>query len=146
MTVATGDVGPPQIPGPSIEQFEALAFDAEGFDHEAHVAVAWRYLQQFEAPECIARYRDTLKRLTDSLGVPGKYHETMTWFYMLAVAERAGVNEPGDWHSFRERNEDLFAKEPALIGRYYSERRLSSDEARRRFVLPDLAPVPPLTG
>lgn len=146
MTLSSRISGQPEIPGPSIEKFEALDFDTAGFDHEAHVAVAWRYLRQYEALECIARYRDTLKRLTDSLGAPGKYHETMTWFYMLAIAERAGCEEPGDWHSFRDRNEDLFAKEPALIRRYYSESRLSSDEARRRFVLPDLGPEPPLTG
>ncbi len=35
-------------PGPTIEQFEALDIVPGDFNHEAHIYVAWSYLQQFD--------------------------------------------------------------------------------------------------
>ena len=133
-------------PGPA-ERVERLftAFkdanvDPAEFDHEAHVLVAWRYLQDNDLLPAIEKYSNALKTLTRKLGVPGKYHETITWFYMIAVGERlAGAND-SEWSSFRAANEDLFAREPSLIQRYYSSDLLMSENARRVFVLPDLSP------
>ena len=124
-------------PLPTIEQFESLDIDPAGFDHEAHVYVAWSYLQICDLLEAIRRYRETLIRLTRTLGVPGKYHETMTWFYLLAVAERATGDQAADWALFRASNPDLFRRNPSLIRRFYSEGRLASELARAQFVLPD---------
>lgn len=127
-------------PGPEIEQFEALDVDPATFDHQAHIYVAWRYLQQMELLECIDRYRSVLRRLTEKLGVPDKYHETITWFYMIGVSERATGAAASEWELFRNSNPDLFAKGPTIIQRFYSEARLRSDKARQTFLLPDLAP------
>jgi len=126
------------VPGPTIEAFESLDFDAGRFDHQAHVYVAWSYLQQCELLEAIGRYRKTLKRLTSSLGVPEKYHETITWFYMIAVSEHSLTTVSSDWPAFRAKNPELFERSPAVINRFYSESKLKSNEARRSFVLPDL--------
>ena len=127
-----------RAPGPTIEAFEALNFDAGGFDHEAHVYVAWSYLQQHDLLESIGRYRKTLKLLTSSLGVPDKYHETMTWFYMIAVSEHSMTTGPSDWSTFRAKNPALFERSPSVINRFYSANRLKSIDARKMFVLPDL--------
>ncbi len=127
-------------PGPTIEEFEALDVDPATFDHQAHIYVAWSYIQQMELLESIDRYRSALRRLTQKIGVPGKYHETITWFYMIAVSEGATGAAASDWEAFRNGNPDLFAKGPTIIQRFYSEGRLMSDRARRTFVLPDLSP------
>lgn len=127
-------------PGPTIAQFEALEVDPEEFGHEAHIYVAWSYLQQLDLLACIDRYRSVLRRLTRKLGVPGKYHETITWFYMIGVSERATGDAANDWQAFKNRNPDLFSRSPNIIQRFYSEGRLMSDAARRTFVLPDLSP------
>lgn len=126
-------------PGPTIEDFEALAIDAESFDHKAHVFVAWSYLRNNSLLPSIERYRSTLKRLTRKLGVPGKYHETITWFFMIVVAERIGKDPSADWATFVQQNPDLFAATPGIVGKFYSPARLDSDVARRQFLLPDLA-------
>ena len=128
------------VPGPDISTFESLEFDVASFDHEAHLAVAWRYLQHCDLLEAIGRYRDTLKRLTCKLGVPEKYHETITWFYLIAVSEAATGAAKTDWNRFRTENPALFRREPSVIRRFYSAARLMSEEARERFVLPDLQP------
>ncbi len=128
-------------PGPTIDEFEALDVDPATFDHQAHIYVAWSYLQEKELLESIDRYRSTLRRLTQKLGVPGKYHETITWFYMIGVSERATGAAATDWDVFRTDNPDLFAKGPTIIQRFYSEDLLMSDKARQTFVLPNLSPA-----
>jgi hypothetical protein len=128
-------------PGPDIAQFEALDVSPSAFDHEAHIYVAWSYLRELDPLTSIDRYRSVLRRLTAKLGVPDKYHETITWFYLLAVAERAIGNAATDWNVFKRRNPELFQRNPGLIRNYYSESRLMSDTARQQFVLPDLSPT-----
>lgn len=126
------------IPQFTIEAFEAGTIDAEAFDHEAHVYIAWLYLERYPLHEAIARFTDALQRLTVQLGIPGKYHETVSWFFMLLTEERRFGLTAGDWFSFHRKHADLFASGPdSILGRYYSSELLASDRARTSFVLPD---------
>jgi hypothetical protein len=78
--------------------------------------------------------------LTLRLGVPQKYHETVSWFFMIVIADRLAGTQADDWETFRRDNGDLFDNGSALLRRYYSKARLGSTAARQRFLLPDLAP------
>lgn len=120
-------------------EFKSATVDPAEFDHEAHVLVAWRYLQDDDLLPAIQKYSEALRALTVKLGVAGKYHETITWFYMIAVSERIGGERNADWPGFKAVNEDLFARKPSLIQKYYSNAQLMSENARHVFVLPDLA-------
>lgn len=140
MTGTAADVTS-QMPGPSIKRFEALDMIPAEFNHEAHVYVAWCYLRDHDLLTSIDRYRSALRRLTQKFGVPEKYHETITWFYLIAVAERATGEAGADWKAFRSRNPELFEQKPAMIRRYYSRDRLMSAQAKNSFVLPDM-PIP----
>lgn len=122
---------------PSIEQFESADIEPGGFDHEAHVYVAWRYLQVYEQLEAISRYRAGLKQLVAKFGAEDKYHETITWFFMLSIAERMNGATAGNWESFKTACPELFQKNPGWIGRNYSAERLASRQARETFLLPD---------
>lgn len=126
-------------PGPDIDAFEALDFDVATFDHEAHVHVAWQYLQTCDVLESIDRYRQTLRRLTASIGVPEKYNETITWFFVIAIAERLTPETVTDWAEFKVRNSELFARKPGFLQKFYSEERLSSEMAKKTFLLPDVS-------
>ena len=128
----------------SIEAFENGSIDVDAFDHEAHVYIAWLYLDRFELSEAIGRFDTALRELTAQLGVPDKYHATVTWFFMLLIAERRAARSDTDWLDFRRRNRDLFAGSKILHS-YYTPETLASDRARRTFVLPDrpCAPVEP---
>jgi hypothetical protein len=106
--------------------------------HEAHIYVAWLYLQRYPLHEATALFIAALKRLTAQLGIPGKYHETISWFFMLLIAERRGMQSSDDWHSFHRDHADLFARgDENILNRYYSGELLRSDRARRAFMLPD---------
>ena len=119
----------------TIERFEAADIDPDRFDHEAHVYVAWLYVRQYRLTEAIAKFDSGLKRLVKKLGAEGKYHATLTWFFMLLIAERAEEGEP--WQVFRHRNADIVTGSREMLSRYYSDNYLFSKRARERFVLPD---------
>ena len=122
---------------PDIDAFEALDIDPASFDHEAHIYVAWSYLREMELLHAVDRYRSTLRRLTVKLGVPGKYHETITWFFMITVAERIHACPHADWDTFRQTNADLFEPNGAYLKAHYSAGLLNSERARSGFALPD---------
>jgi hypothetical protein len=122
----------------SIQSFESGALDVEAFDHDAHIYIAWLYLDEYPVLTATQRYSDALQRLTTRLGIPGKYHETITWFFMLLIDERRRESADDDWFAFRRCNDDLFARgERSILNRYYRRDTLASDIARRTFVLPD---------
>ena len=123
----------------SVERFEYGDIEADLFDHEAHVYVAWLFDTKFDLAEAVTRFESGLRRLTRKLGVPNKYHATITWFFMLLIAERSRTNE--DWSAFKARNPDLISQSETTLGRYYSKARLFSDTARNQFVLPDRVPA-----
>jgi hypothetical protein len=123
----------------SIEKFERGDVDAKQFDHEAHIFVAWSYLQNYELQESIARFCKALRALTKKLGVESKYHETISWFFMILIAERKAASK--DWQTFKRLNADLFASQPSIISAYYSSERLGSPLARTQFMMPDRLPL-----
>ncbi len=126
----------------SIDSFEGGTIDPELFDHEAHVFIAWSYLQQCDLKESIDRFCAALRRLTRKLGIESKYHETLSWFFMILIAERRSESGSNVWQSFKRDNPDLFAKHPSIVRAYYSEERLGSTIARTQFVMPDRLPLP----
>jgi hypothetical protein len=124
------------LQGFTIDAFERGEIDPEAFDHEAHVYMAWLYLERFPLPAGLEKFDFALRRLTEQLGVPGKYHATITWFFLLLIGERRSADPGADWPRFRRRNVDL-VEDRGLLLRYYSRQTLASDRARQVFVLPD---------
>ncbi len=121
----------------TIEAFETGRINADSFNHEAHVYLAWLYLEKLPVLDALQRYSDGLIRLTRQLGIPGKYHETITCFYLFVIAERRDAS-PGDWADFRRQNDDLLARgDASVLYRFYSREALASERARKTFVLPD---------
>lgn len=121
-----------------VRDFESGAIDAGGFGHEAHILVGWWYLQEHDLLAAITRFTDTIRRLTRKLGVEAKYHETITWFYLIKIAERLNDADAADWPAFKAANADLFTWKPGLLETCYSAELLASAAAKSRFVLPDL--------
>ncbi len=123
--------------GPDLQSFEAGNFDAATFNHRARVYVAWCYLQQCDLPESIRQFTAALRRFAKSIDQPGKYHETISRFFMILVAERRVGPAAHDWYRFEQDNPELLRQGGELLRRYYSQAVLDSERARRQFVLPD---------
>ena len=113
----------------SIEDFENGSIDPEQFDHEAHVYIAWSYLQKYDLEDAIGKFSKALRSLTRKLGIESKYHETITWFFLILIAESRDKPGSNDWRTFKRQNPDLLTTRPSVISNYYSDERLGSSIA-----------------
>ncbi|NVJ70402.1 MAG: hypothetical protein HWE08_08620 [Alphaproteobacteria bacterium] len=117
--------------------FEDATLDPNLFDHEAHIRMGWLYVTRYPLTEAIDRFASSLKRLTKALGAEAKYHETITWFYMLLIADRQALCTAKSFDGFLAANTDLVGK-PSVLTRYYHPKTLASVRARTHYVLPDM--------
>jgi len=122
-----------------LARFAAATLTPEVFDHHEHVRLAWLHVTRLPLLEAIRVQCDGLQRLTRALGVPDKFHATITVAWVVLVHDRvAASGAVTGWPEFRAANQDLFAKGGAVLGRHYSDAALASNAARHGFVPPDL--------
>jgi hypothetical protein len=119
-------------------RFEDGSLASESFHHADHVKMAFLYLCRYPALEALDRFSSSLVRFAEAKGKPGLYHETITWAFLLLIRERmARAGEPQSWAQFAAGNADLLDWRENILRKYYSCETLSSDLARRTFLLPD---------
>lgn len=121
-----------------VSAFESGHPPAGGFHHQQHVHVAWIYLGREPLIPALARFVAALKQFALAQGQPDLYHETITIAFFLLIEDRIARRGRGDsWETFAATNDDLVARHPSLLARYYSDELLTSAAARARFVGPD---------
>lgn len=122
--------------------FAAGKVTPEAFDHAAHVRLAYTYLCEGAVEEAAARMRQALLAYLAHLGVdPGKYHETLTRAWIMAVAHFMRESAPcTSAAAFMTENPRLLDSKIMLT--HYSAAVLFSPEARQAFARPDLSPIP----
>ena len=121
-----------------LEAFVDTTLPAEAFHHEQHVQVAWLFVRRHGMPAALGEFSAAIKRFADAKGATGLYHETITWAFLLLIAERQSRTPADTWDRFAAANPDLLTWKPSILSRYYSKELLASDLARRTFVMPDL--------
>lgn len=110
------------------------------FGHESHLRLAWALLNEATDVEEAGQIAClTIRHVAELAGTPQKYNCTMTlfWTRMLDAARQANP-DVHTLESLLDSSPEL--RDPGLPGRYWSD--LNSDEARSRWVEPDLAPMP----
>ena len=122
-----------------VEYFEAGDEPPGGFHHPEHVRVAWWYARREPWPLALHRFQAAVRRFAAARGKPERYHETITAAFMVLVQERLDADGARDlsWDEFASRNADLLEWNPSILDRRYLPGTLSSERARRIFVLPD---------
>ena len=120
-----------------LEAFTSTTLPADQFHHEQHVQVAWLFVRNYGMPAALGEFSAAIKRFADAKGATGLYHETVTWAFLLLIAEREARAPSETWHEFAAANPDLLTWKPSILNRYYSKQLLASDLARRTFVMPD---------
>ena len=121
------------------DAFTSTALPADQFHHEQHVRVAWLFVCRHGMPAAIGKFSEAIKQFAAAKGAHGLYHETITWAFLLIIAERQARDPHATWPAFAAANADLLTWKPSILERYYSKEFLMSDEARRGFVMPDKA-------
>lgn len=128
-----------------ISRFERHELDA--FSHADHVRLARVLLERGSLPDVLTRLCRGLADFAAAKGEPTKYHETITWAFVLLINERMQRGRAGgDWREFLRLNPDL-ADGIEPLQSLYRDATLHSELARATFLLPDRAapdagPVP----
>jgi hypothetical protein len=125
-----------------LEALEDCTFPPDQFDHRAHVRLAYVCLVGSDPDDAHERIRTALKGFLLHHGEDvSKYHETITRAWILAVRHFMEESEPSDSaDEFIDRNPVLLDRK--IMMSHYSAEVLFSDEARARFVDPDLDEIP----
>jgi hypothetical protein len=120
------------------DRFVDTSLPADQFHHQQHVQVAWMFVRDYGMPAALSEFTAAIKRFAVAKGAHGLYHETITWAFLLLIADRMARTPAADWHEFAAANPDLLTWKPSILNRYYSRELLASDLARRTFLMPDL--------
>jgi hypothetical protein len=121
------------------EYLAAALAGASRMGHREHVRLAWLVIRN-EGPDAGAdRIARMLRHFAEAHGEGGRYHETLTRFWIRLVAHAIEV-EPGidDFDAFVERFPLLL--DGASVGRHWSADTLAS--GRRAWVEPDVLALP----
>jgi N-formylglutamate deformylase len=121
-----------------IAAIEAGEMPPGGFRHRDHVALAWHYFEREPPLLAMQRFVEVLHRFVRRQGAEARYHETVTWSFLLAIIERRGrLGTPHRWADFVAASPDLLENGAGLLARYYYPHTLEGALARQVFVLPD---------
>lgn len=122
----------------TMRAFEDGSLDPAQFSHRMHLSLAWRYLQRDGFPEGAAQFRNHLQRYVAKVGAQGKYHETISWAYLVLLNEELCLRSPPgeSFDAMIQRRPDLLDHRNGAIARCYSKAQLDSADARRVFQLP----------
>ena len=119
------------------DRFVDTTLPADQFHHHQHVHVAWLFVTRYGMPGALTEFTAAIKRFAVAKGAHGLYHETITWAFLLLIAERQARDPAANWDAFAAANPDLLVWKPSILERYYSKELLASDLARRTFLMPD---------
>mgnify|MGYP001556252791 CR=1 FL=1 len=122
-----------------VAALEDGTLDPAAFGHAEHVRVGWYLLEESRPAVAAVRLVAALRGYTVTLGIPGKYHETVTLAWLFLIHDRRCRGTAPDWAGFRRENPDLFDPDARPLQRYYRPATLGEEVGRRAFLFPDAA-------
>ena len=118
-----------------LARFVRGEIDPRTFPHREHVRMAFEMLRRHSFVETALYYSQALRTMTEKIGKPEVFHQTLTIAFLALIAERMHTDIARDFESFVAANPDLMDK--SAVARRYSPERLALDAARRTFILPE---------
>ena len=126
-----------------LQQIETVTINPELFTHEAHIRMAWLYLNGFDHETALQCISAAIKGIDAKYAGGMKYHHTITMVFANTMAALMHNKVHKSWQEFIVGNAGLGISKKFLSD-YYSDELLYSDEAKTQFVSPDKKPLPPL--
>jgi len=121
-----------------VDRLERCLLGKEEFHHRDHLTVAVVYLYSADMETAMSRMRAALKRFAAHHQVSKLYHETLTRFWLQEVEQ--GLNR-GVCLEQSVRQAQARLGDKNLVFDYYTRERINSQEAREKWLPPDLKPV-----
>jgi hypothetical protein len=123
-------------------RFEALALPEGSISHEAHFRVAWLYLSTWSFDDALYKTIKGFQLFDQKLAGGTKYHATITHAYMYIIFDLYDTGIYASWQDFLAQNTFLLKPVNEVLLKYYTKELLYSDDAKKRFVLPDRMSLP----
>jgi hypothetical protein len=130
--------------GPDSAAFDDLMAEvmasAKRFGHREHVHLTWLAVRRYGVTRATRLVSDGIQRTARYVGVPQKYHVTVSraWVELVGHHLASGAND--DFAAFTARHPALLDKR--ILTRHYSSATLAGAQARIGWVEPDLLPFP----
>ena len=122
-----------------VHDFESCLTGKDDFHHQQHLVLATYYLQSVDVEAATERMRSALFKFLEHHNIDTqKYNETLTVFWIEMVALE--LKKVGADNTLAQKCNSVIAalSNGKLALDFYSDALLWSDEARERFVQPDL--------
>lgn len=129
-----------------LTRFEHLTLPLPDFDHAGHLRLAWLYLQTYPLDRAIDRTLSGISAYAASQGAATKFHHTLTEAVVRIMYQRHAASGETDFPAWLAANADLLGDFRGVLARYYSDRRLYSEAARREWMAPDIRPIESTSG
>ena len=126
------------LPADLVVAFHNRTLPKPEWTHEAHLIVCWYALRDMRVEEAIAYLPMSIRAYNEVTGTPNTdssgYHETLTRYYVEAVAQLADQPLENVYNAGECRREAPL--------KHWSREALFSAAARREWLDPDLADLP----
>ncbi|MBC8258586.1 MAG: hypothetical protein H8E38_06180 [SAR324 cluster bacterium] len=122
--------------------FESCELSTANFHHREHLRLAYILLVQLSLNDAQSKLKKDLLQFLEFNGINNtKYHETLTWAWLLAVRHFMCKSEPmQDSELFMKDNQILLDKE--IMYTHYTHKLINSELARKTVLEADLEPIP----
>jgi hypothetical protein len=119
-------------------QFQACLLDPALFTHEAHVRLGWIHINKYGEEAAIKNVEEQLKAFVAHAGAASKYNQTVTIAAIKAISHFMKRSTSTDFADFIKEFPQLLREFKRLMGVHYSIDIFTSDEAKERWLEPDL--------
>ena len=123
---------------PELERFVRGEIDTSAFPHREHVRMAFEMLRRHDFAESVWHFSRTLRAMAAKAGKPQAFNQTVTLAFLSLIAERMERDGAPDFAAFVRAHPEMLDK--SALSRWYRPDQLSTEIARRTFVLPEPAP------
>jgi hypothetical protein len=124
-----------------MQAFEVGSLSKSEWTHSRHLVMALWYLRHHNRDEATSLIRDGIQRFNERQGNLTGYHETITLAWVAVIERFLGVRDLDVPLSVLAGELLRQCGDKNYLLRFYSKERLFSDEARHRWVPPDLASI-----
>ena len=121
-----------------IKQFKNGSLNPKIFNHEAHLRLAWLYINKFGIEQAEKDIQKQLKNFVEIVGAIDKYHKTLTIVAIKIVNHFMKKSDSDNFADFLNEFPQLKSKFKELVNTHYSFNIFISNKARIEYLKPDL--------
>ncbi len=121
-------------------QFETLRLNPKLFTHEAHLRLAWIYINKYGIHTATHKISVNIKHYAESQGAFDKFNKTLTVAATKAVYHFILKSKSNRFKDFLEEFPRLRHSFKALMDAHYGFDIYHSDRAKKEYLAPDLLP------